>query len=55
MRCLEQDIEIYFDDLSPAKQAEIIEKLGGNGNYDVMAIAVIPLGPDDPGYQPEEN
>lgn len=35
-------IEIYFYDLTEAKQAEIIRKLGNNGNFDVFPIAEIP-------------
>jgi len=35
-------IEIMFDDLSEQKQAEIIEKLGNNGNFDIYPITHIP-------------
>lgn len=35
-------IEIYFNDLTEAKQQEILEVLGDNGNYDVFPIATIP-------------
>ena len=34
-------IEIYWDDLTPEKQAEILEELGENGNYDMFPIATI--------------
>lgn len=35
-------IEIYWDDLTKAKQDEIFEALGGeNGNYDVFPIATL--------------
>ena len=35
-------IEIYLQDLTPEKQKEIIEAIGGNnGNYDVFPIASI--------------
>ena len=34
-------IEIYWDDLIPDKQKEILEQLGDNGNYDVFPIATI--------------
>ena len=34
-------IEIYWDDLKPEKQQEILEALGENGNYDVFPIAVL--------------
>ena len=35
------EIEIYWDDLKPEKQQEILEALGDNGNYDVFPIAVL--------------
>lgn len=35
-------VEIFFRDLTPENQQEIIEKLGDNGNYDVFPIACIP-------------
>jgi len=41
-------IEIYWDDLTEEKQKEILSKLGDNGNYDVMPIAVIE-------YEQDEN
>lgn len=34
-------IEIYWNDLTVAKQQEIVEVLGDNGNYDVFPIATI--------------
>lgn len=34
-------IEIYWQDLTPTKQAEILEKLGHNGNWDVIPITII--------------
>ena len=34
-------IEIYWDDLTEAKQKEILEFLGDNGNYDVIPIATV--------------
>ena len=37
-------IEIYFDDLTPEKQQEIIEAFGGKNNYDVFPIAIIATG-----------
>jgi hypothetical protein len=43
-------IEILFDDLTPEKQAEVLAKLGNNGNFDIFPIAVIPVGEDEPGY-----
>ena len=41
-------IEIYWDDLTKAKQKEILSKLGDNGNYDVFPIANIE-------YEQDEN
>ena len=35
-------IDIYFYDLSEAKQKEILEKLGENGNWDIIPIIQIP-------------
>ena len=43
---MENTIEIYFGDLTKEKQAEIMEKLGENGNYDVFPIAEIPVNED---------
>ena len=35
-------IKIYWNDLSPEKQQEIFEALGGeNGNYDAFPIATL--------------
>ena len=34
-------IEIYLQDLTAEKQAEILEALGDNGNYDVFPIATL--------------
>ena len=34
-------IEIYWQDLTPTKQAEILEKLGENCNWDFIPIAII--------------
>ena len=39
-------IEIYWDDLTPAKQQEIIETFGDNCNYDMFPIAEIPDAPE---------
>lgn len=47
---MENNIEIFFDDLTPEKQAEILTMLGNNGNFDVFPIAVIPIGEDEPDY-----
>lgn len=42
-------VEIFFRDLTPEKQQEIIEALGDNGNYDVFPIACIPTESEEPG------
>lgn len=34
-------IEIYWNDLTPEKQKEILDIQGDNGNYDVTPIATI--------------
>ena len=42
-------IEIYWNDLTPEKQQEIFEALGGeNGNYDVFPIVTLE-------FEDEEN
>ena len=35
-------IHIYWKDLTKEKQDEILEKLGDNGNWDVIPIVEIP-------------
>lgn len=40
-------IEIYWDDLIPAKQAELLALLGDNGNYDVFPLCTIELEGDE--------
>jgi hypothetical protein len=50
---MKNTIEILFGDLTPKKQAEVLAKLGDNGNFDVFPLAVIPVGEDDPGYEPK--
>ena len=49
-----KDIEIYWDDLTPEKQAEILEAFGDNGNYDVIPIATLSVEDDteDEGLKP---
>ena len=37
---------VVRDDLTPQKQAELRQALGGNGNYDVFPIAEVPV-PDE--------
>ena len=39
----QETIPIYWDDLTPAKQSELLAALGDNGNYDVFPIAVVPV------------
>lgn len=40
--------EIYFEDLTPDKQQELIEFLGGeNGNYDVIPLVTLEIEDDD--------
>ncbi len=34
-------IEIYFQDLTEEKQQEILDKLGDNGNWDVIPMHII--------------
>lgn len=41
-----ESIPIFWDDLTPQKQAELRQALGGNGNYDVFPIAEV-LVPDE--------
>lgn len=36
-----ESVEIYFQDLIPSKQLEIMELLGDNGNYDIMMLASV--------------
>lgn len=36
-------ISIYWDDLTPSKQAEILAAFGENCNYDVFPIVEIPV------------
>lgn len=43
------DIEIYFNDLIPTKQQEILDALGNMGNYDVFPIATIEV-KDEPDW-----
>jgi hypothetical protein len=39
--------EIFIQDLTPEKQAELIELLGGeNGNYDIIPLAIIEIEDD---------
>ena len=40
-------ISIYWNDLTPAKQAEILAAFGENCNYDVFPIVEIPITEED--------
>ena len=40
-------IEIYWQDLTPAKQSEILQAFGENGNYDVFPIATLDVPEED--------
>ena len=42
-----ESIEIFWQDLTKAKQSEILLALGENGNYDVFPIATIEVPPED--------
>ena len=50
---MENNIEIYFYDLTPEKQSELLAKLGSNGNFDAYPLAVLPIGENEPGYVPD--
>ena len=40
-------IEIMWDDLTPAKQQEILEALGDNNNWDICPITIIETEEED--------
>ena len=40
-------ISVYWNDLTPAKQAEILAAFGENCNYDVFPIVEIPISEED--------
>ena len=42
-----ESIEIFWQDLTKAKQSEILLALGENGNYDVFPIATIEVPAED--------
>ena len=42
-------IEIYLNDLKEEVQKEIIEALGGIGNYDVFPLAAIEINENEEG------
>jgi len=41
--CHDKSIEIYFGDLTPEKQQELLDAWGDNGNYDIYPIAMLPV------------
>ena len=41
------EISFYWDDLTPEKQAEILEKLGDNQNWDVSPFCTLEIENDD--------
>lgn len=51
---MENSIEIYIGDLTLEKQAEILAKLGNNGNFDTFPITIIPIGEDEPSYNKKD-
>lgn len=40
---MSETIEIYWQDLTKAKQQEILQELGDNGNWDVFPICTIDI------------
>ena len=40
---LQENIPIFWDDLTWQKQMELREALGGNGNYDIFPLAEVPV------------
>ena len=51
-----ESIEIYWQDLTPAKQQEILQAFGENGNYDVFPIATLDVPEEDETFsEPEQD
>ena len=48
-------IEIYWQDLTPAKQSEILRAFGENGNYDVFPIATLDVPEEDETFSEQEQ
>ena len=48
-------IEIYWQDLTPAKQQEILQAFGENGNYDVFPIATLDVPEEDETFSGQEQ
>ena len=41
------EINFYWDDLTPEKQTEILEKLGDNQNWDVIPFCTLEIDDED--------
>ena len=60
-RCPEFDgerpetIEIHWQDLTPAKQSEILQAFGENGNYDVFPIATLDVPQEDETFSGQDQ
>ena len=50
-----ESIEIYWQDLTPAKQGEILQAFGENGNYDVFPIATLDVPEEDETFSGQEQ
>ena len=50
-----ESIEIYWQDLTPAKQSEILQAFGENGNYDVFPIATLDVPEEDETFSGQEQ
>ena len=48
-------IEIFWQDLTPAKQSEILQAFGENGNYDVFPIATLDVPEEDEEFSGQER
>ena len=50
-----ESIEIYWQDLTPAKQSEILQAFGENGNYDVFPIASLDVPEEDEAFSGQDQ
>ena len=48
-------VEIYWQDLTPAKQREILQAFGENGNYDVFPIATLDVPEEEEEFSGQEQ
>ena len=48
-------IGIYWQDLTPAKQSEILQAFGENGNYDVFPIATLDVPEEDEEFSGQDQ